>query len=648
MDYSIFDSLIDAVCVIDDQRRVVYSNEALANLIEVRHRKIKPGLFVYDFVKFSDPNFFCMPHGEWGKQASTPYKEVEFTASSGKVGKVQMAIQPDPNAASNGGRWVILVHDVTLEESLHTKYHGELEQKDQLIKELKDAQLKLEDYSHRLEEMVAERTRQLKEANRTLDSMLNCLGQGFLVFGIDGKCLPTYSRACENLLEVSPAGRFIWEVLKHPENKVEELKKWMIPLFMEVLPFKDLAPFGPNRYHGTHGRHVVLTYHPVRDEETKKVIGVVLVATDKTDEVEAQKTAEREKAYAKMVLNMLKNRGMFLAFIGEAREILVDLASLADTQKDDLDVEYVFRLVHTFKGSAAAFSVMPVVEIAHEFESNLFELKSAGKCVTSEYLKGVTAKLQTVFANFLDENGSLLGVSFENTGRRREFPVSTLEAFGFEIAKTGPKPLLENYVKEFVLEPFIGLFDHFTDILASIAVKLGKQIQPLQLNFEGGLNVWATPYQDMLQNVIHLFRNMIDHGIETPEKRIESGKAELGVIRVSAIRDLQKIRICFEDDGAGIDPEMVKARCLERGIALGNPADAHSVIQAVFASGFSTKDEVSEVSGRGVGMDAVKHAVEKINGEIEIFSQLGQGTKVVIIVPLFQNLEHYESLKQAA
>lgn len=137
--------------------------------------------------------------------------------------------------------------------------------------------------------------------------------------------------------------------------------------------------------------------------------------------------------------------------------------------------------------------------------------------------------------------------------------------------------------------------------------------------------------------LVHLVRNAVDHGIEAPAARREVGKPAAGRIWIGAVRDKDEIRISVRDDGAGIDIEAVRARAVSQGLLHADLADdlpPQDVAALVFRAGLSTRDAVSEVSGRGVGMDAVKATIEGLGGYVELRSERGLGTTITLVVPI--------------
>jgi len=178
------------------------------------------------------------------------------------------------------------------------------------------------------------------------------------------------------------------------------------------------------------------------------------------------------------------------------------------------------------------------------------------------------------------------------------------------------------------------VFSKFPRMVRDLAKKLGKKVDLIMEGLDTELD--RTVLDEISDPLIHLIRNAIDHGIEPPEERKNAGKDEIGKIKLSAWREKNNIIIEIEDDGRGFDLVKIKQKAVEKGLITQNEAESMSeeeIKMLIFAPGFSTRDEVSEISGRGVGMDVVKTTVEKLGGTIKIFSEKGKGTKIRIQLP---------------
>lgn len=179
------------------------------------------------------------------------------------------------------------------------------------------------------------------------------------------------------------------------------------------------------------------------------------------------------------------------------------------------------------------------------------------------------------------------------------------------------------------------VFERFPRMVRDLSRDLGKQVRFIM---EGGdTEIDRTIIDRLGDPLVHLLRNAVDHGIERPEDRIKAGKDSTGTVRLKAYHEGNNVYIVVEDDGAGIDTAKVLAKAVERGLVTADQASFLSqeeIFSFLFLPGFSTSDTVSEISGRGVGMDVLKKTIEELGGTVQVRSVLGKGTTVIMRLPL--------------
>jgi two-component system, chemotaxis family, sensor kinase CheA len=182
--------------------------------------------------------------------------------------------------------------------------------------------------------------------------------------------------------------------------------------------------------------------------------------------------------------------------------------------------------------------------------------------------------------------------------------------------------------------PLEGLFNKMRRLVRDLARKFGKNInfQVSGQETEMDRNV----IEEISDPLVHIIRNAIDHGVETEDKRLARGKSPAGTVSLGARYEGNEIWITIRDDGAGLNREKILAKAVEKGMLKGDPAALadEEVWQYIFAPGFSTADKVSEISGRGVGMDVVKRNMDKLRGKVDVSSVAGQGTQQILKIPL--------------
>lgn len=194
---------------------------------------------------------------------------------------------------------------------------------------------------------------------------------------------------------------------------------------------------------------------------------------------------------------------------------------------------------------------------------------------------------------------------------------------------------LQTAVMKTRMQPIKKVFGRFPRLVRDLARQLKKEINLELVGEETDLD--KNLVEALADPLVHLVRNAVDHGIESPEEREASGKARGGKVILAAEQEGDHILLSISDDGKGMDPNVLRAIAVKRGVMDKDAADRLSDTECynlIFAPGFSTKTEISDVSGRGVGMDVVKTKISQLNGSINIYSTKGQGSKIVIKVPL--------------
>lgn len=194
---------------------------------------------------------------------------------------------------------------------------------------------------------------------------------------------------------------------------------------------------------------------------------------------------------------------------------------------------------------------------------------------------------------------------------------------------------LQTAVMKTRMQPIKKVFGRFPRLVRDLARNLKKEINLELVGEETDLD--KNLVEALADPLVHLVRNAVDHGIETPEEREASGKSRGGKVVLSAEQEGDHILLSISDDGKGMDADVLRAKAVEKGLLDKDAADRLNEFECynlIFAPGFSTKTEISDVSGRGVGMDVVKTKISQLNGTVNVFSVKGQGSKIVIKVPL--------------
>ncbi|WP_407274965.1 chemotaxis protein CheA [Halothiobacillus sp. DCM-1] len=194
---------------------------------------------------------------------------------------------------------------------------------------------------------------------------------------------------------------------------------------------------------------------------------------------------------------------------------------------------------------------------------------------------------------------------------------------------------LQGAVMKTRMQPVKKVFGRFPRVVRDTARMLGKEVELVLIGEETDLD--KNLVDALADPLIHLVRNSVDHGIEMPEVRLAAGKPAQGTVTLSAAQEGDHIRLSIQDDGAGMNAELLRRKSVEKGLLTQEAADRltpQECFELILLPGFSTKDQISDISGRGVGMDVVKTAITRLSGTITIESEVGVGTTISIKVPL--------------
>jgi two-component system chemotaxis sensor kinase CheA len=194
---------------------------------------------------------------------------------------------------------------------------------------------------------------------------------------------------------------------------------------------------------------------------------------------------------------------------------------------------------------------------------------------------------------------------------------------------------LQAAVMQTRMQPIKKVFGRFPRVVRDLARSLKKEVNLVMHGEDTDLD--KNLVEALSDPLVHLVRNSVDHGIEAPDVREKAGKPRQGTVTLSAEQEGDHILLFIDDDGAGMDPEVLRRKAVEKGIYDQDAADRLTETECfnlIFAAGFSTKEQISDVSGRGVGMDVVKTKIGQLNGQLSIVSEWGKGSRIIIKVPL--------------
>ena len=458
-------------------------------------------------------------------------------------------------------------------------------------------------YNQSLEVEVEDRTRDIR-------TILDNVTSGFLIVGPDLVVRAGHTGSCHTLFESSEvAGRLLPDLLRLGGHESSHLRLAIDQVFSDILPDEVALALVPQRI--SIGERIVrLDARAIRDD--RAIVAVLLTVNDAT----SLERAERQASTNHVLIGILRQRSAFQVFVHDARSLFVAAREAATAQNDT----YVRRAVHTIKGNAAAFDIVGVVGAIHDIESREhIDLDQLDACEES-------------LRSFIASHAAILDISYDLIDEE-SYEVSGAAVDALDgAARQEDLREVELWASKLVLKRA----DLVAGPLAVYVEKLAERLEKLvDFRLTGGEQmIDARALRPVFQNLSHVLRNAVDHGIESPDAR--GDKPSRGLVEVSIIDEGDHWLIAVADDGRGIDPEKVASRAVEKGFV-----DAQDVrrmtlsekARLVFLDGFSTARVATDVSGRGMGMSAVKAAVEQLGGTIAVESMPGLGTRLALFIP---------------
>lgn len=489
--------------------------------------------------------------------------------------------------------------------------------------------------------------KRLRERTQAFQNLLDHAGQGFLTFDHRLVVQTEYSRECIRLFGQDIAGAPFVELLAPSDLQERQLLEDILHTVFEEDDLRREACLSllPSESDAG-GWPVKLQYKWIPDPSSASHI-VMVVITDISEKRDMEHRMEEERNTMRMVGKVVKHERDF-------KELLGDYRSFAQTGMHDLlnneasamaQCSAFALLLHTYKGNFAQFGFLHLPPRLHELETQLETWKQRLRSAPSEpELSASLAEwlrqldLLGLLADDMRILQGVLGDRFLGEENKIMIEAERLRQLEQRVLTLYPGPEAEALVSDIHLLKcctFGELLSMYPAYVEQLARQTGKELEPLTL--EGGdILVDPNAYSDFSRSLTHVFRNMIDHGIELPEERMLMGKSPRGRIRCGIIATEQQIELRLSNDGNPIDLAVVRSRALEQGLCTAEQFDAMSADaqrMLITQEGFSSKRTVTSLSGRGIGLSAVRKALEALNGTMRIDSDAEYGTTFTFLLP---------------
>ncbi|MEM8710163.1 MAG: ATP-binding protein [Planctomycetota bacterium] len=465
-----------------------------------------------------------------------------------------------------------------------------------------------------LEKKVEQRTAELNERNQEMAAVLDSIEQG--IVRVDAGCLlqPEHSPAIREFFgDFEPDESFADYLSRSCVTTAEWFRMNWESIDDGFLPL-ELALDQLPKAARIEERNYLFSYRP-EVHSNGDLESLLIVVTDNTSEVARQNAESLQRELLTMLERALRDARGFSAFHTEATALLNEITDPVSPEGSPEEK----RALHTMKGNAAAFGLDSVARACHALEDAWSEANASMARTSFQSLEQRWNELSSMAKRLLGQQDADT-ISVRACDLERAFQAAC-ENGATDVAKT---------LAELLLEPTSPVLERLADQAVQVAARLEKG--EIRTRVESNqTRVKREGFDDFFSSLTHVVRNAVDHGLELPAEREAATKDPIGTVQITTEVSDGCLITRVEDDGRGVDWEHVA----EKAQRLGMPHEARKdLVNAIFSPEFSTREDVTETSGRGVGLSAVKEAVDRLNGEIQITSTPGEGTRIQFEIPL--------------
>jgi two-component system chemotaxis sensor kinase CheA len=480
----------------------------------------------------------------------------------------------------------------------------------------------------------------LEEKTRAINDLLNHAGQGFLSFGSDLIIKEEYSAECVSIFGREIAKQNYLALLSPflSEGKEAVMQTVLSSFFQSNQPTSEAVYLSllPSEA-CIDEKEIAFSYKRIHDGDNKHVM---VVLTDITEKKQMEQTLEQEKIQQRLVFKAIVHKEEIIQLIRDLQEAGQNGFGFQQGSRSPKEfLLELFRVVHTFKGEFAQHGFHHTMEGLHEIESEI-DAQLQSQDLTEAAAAQLVLKLCS--RNFLEKDLEIiegfLGTSYLEEEQRFMISSEQYQRVFEELMTYAPKDAYKNIEKAYsrlTHKDLKAALLQYKDYVTYLAGRLNKR-EPSFTVTGDGIFIDPNQYGPVLKNLIHLFRNSMDHGIESEEDRLIQGKDPEGSI-LCHIADLgTAFSIEIHDDGKGIDLTILTEKALEKGLITQEDLAAmedSERLNLVFLDNLSSKEGVSQISGRGIGMSSLKQACLRLGGCIHVTSQPLAGTTFTITLP---------------
>ena len=463
-----------------------------------------------------------------------------------------------------------------------------------------------------LEKKVAQRTAEVEARNNDMRMILNSVKQGFFTITNTGIISEERSAAVDEMFGEIESSETLVDVLRRFDDKAADwLELGLDDVFDGFLPIDVTIDQLPSQI-VVNKQNLSIQYSPI--EKDDELAGLAVVVTNITAEVERQKLEAESREMMTMIERISIDRSGFLEFFQEAEAII---ESLRNETRDDMVL--LKRRVHTLKGNAAIFGMSRLADACHIIEDHIADSGQSPDSPAWTKLFSCWATARGNLRRLVSDESNELRLSDK---RYNNLLLGLLNGESHDA--------IAMRVAVWPLEPTQQRLKRISEQAKRLASQLGKGDINVSIQ-DNGLRTESNNWSGFWGALVHVVRNSVDHGLESMEDRNLSGKSTAGHLTLKTICTEDRYVVSIADDGKGIDWDRIREVAEERGIQVKSNED---LVDVLFADGVSTAAEVTDTSGRGVGMGALKEACESLDGSIQVISRRGEGTEFRFSFPI--------------
>ena len=505
----------------------------------------------------------------------------------------------------------------------------------EMSKSLRVRDKKLTDYAENLENKVKERTKSLDEKTKDIQNMLGNMNLGICTVMASGAIHHEFSAHLQTILETDKiSGENAVDLLFAHSNLGPDILNQVKNCIKSVIG-EDSFCFDMNSHlllkevtisPNINTKNIELTWEAILDDDDH-VEKILVIVKDVTELKRLKETADQQKREEQMVIELIRVGGSKFEnfykytaeYMNECRNILEnDFSEMQENETNTL-----LRNLHTIKGNSRACKFSQLTDHLHATEEIVKDsLDNKNRNKTEDILK----RLDPI-TKLLDSYYKIYKKKLQNIGRNKEQKEINkfVHSLGHCIARVKNKEQEKkaeffNFIDrkvESLGAKSLNEIIHESSNIKELSLELGKPAPKLVFS-DSNIRFYQKKYPILIDVFMHCIRNSLDHGIETAEEREDKGKNRTGIISFTIKKQENSLEIEYWDDGRGLDIDSLRKKALENKFLTAPSASDEKVANYIFESGVSTAEKVTEISGRGVGMDAVKSFLEERNGKIDI------------------------------